>query len=73
MTQITTYIGIDAHKKDLFVAMLVGPQGTPVTWPVAERAEAVRRLGAEAGAGAPGPRAACATKPARAAMRCSDR
>ena len=24
MKQITTYVGIDAHKKDLFLAMLVG-------------------------------------------------
>ena len=26
MKQITTYVGIDAHKKDLFVAMLMGTQ-----------------------------------------------
>ena len=24
MKQVTTYVGIDAHKKDLFIAMLVG-------------------------------------------------
>ena len=24
MKNITTYVGVDAHKKDLFVAMLVG-------------------------------------------------
>ena len=24
MKQVTTYVGIDAHKKDLFVAMLIG-------------------------------------------------
>jgi hypothetical protein len=29
--QVTTYVGIDAHKKDLFIAMLVGQQKTPVT------------------------------------------
>ena len=25
MKNVTTYVGIDAHKKDLFVAMLAGP------------------------------------------------
>jgi transposase len=40
----TTYVGIDAHKKDLFVAMLVGGQTTPVTWTVPNEALAVRRL-----------------------------
>jgi hypothetical protein len=29
---VTTYVGIDADKKDLFIAMLVGTQVTPVTW-----------------------------------------
>ena len=24
MKNITTYVGIDAHKKDLYIAMLVG-------------------------------------------------
>ena len=43
MKHVTTYVGIDAHKKDLFVAMLMGPAATPVTWTVAERAE--RRCG----------------------------
>jgi transposase len=42
--QITTYVGIDAHKKDLFVAMLVGQQKTPVTWQLANEPQAVRRL-----------------------------
>ena len=34
MNEITTYVGIDAHKKDLFVAMLIGDAQTPVTWTV---------------------------------------
>jgi len=42
--QVTTYVGIDAHKKDLFVAMLVGTGTTPVTWQVANEPAAVRRL-----------------------------
>lgn len=32
MKQVTTFVGIDAHKKDLFVAMLIGSASTPVTW-----------------------------------------
>ena len=24
MKEITTYVGVDAHKKDLFIAMLIG-------------------------------------------------
>jgi hypothetical protein len=32
MSDVITYVGIDAHKKDLFMAMLVGDQATPVTW-----------------------------------------
>ena len=29
MKHVITYVGIDAHKKDLFIAMLVGDQKTP--------------------------------------------
>ena len=44
MKQITTFVGIDAHKKDLFVAMLSGQAATPVTWQLANEPTAVRRL-----------------------------
>jgi transposase len=45
MKDVTTYVGIDAHKKDLFVALLVGDQRTaPVSWKVANEAQAVRRM-----------------------------
>ena len=44
MTNVTTYVGIDAHKKDLFLAMLMGHERTPVTWQVANEPRAVRRL-----------------------------
>ena len=44
MQQVTTYVGIDAHKKDLFIAMLVGDQKTPVTWQLPNEPNAVRRL-----------------------------
>ena len=44
MKDVTTYVGIDAHKKDLFVAMLIGQAKTPVTWQLANEPQAVRRL-----------------------------
>ena len=44
MKQVTTYVGVDAHKKDLFIAMLVGAETTPVTWQLANEPNAVRRL-----------------------------
>jgi hypothetical protein len=31
MKQVTTYVGIDGHKKDLPVAMLMGSESKPVT------------------------------------------
>ena len=58
MKNVTTYVGIDAHKKDLFIAMLVGAQATPVTWTVPNEPNGDSAAGAEArarGAG-PGPR-----------------
>jgi transposase len=44
MKQVTTFVGIDAHKKDLFVAMLSGQATAPVTWQLANEPAAVRRL-----------------------------
>src|SRR5262252_8538073 len=44
MKQVTTFVGIDAHKKDLFVAMLSGLAAAPLTWQVANDPAAVRRL-----------------------------
>jgi len=44
MKDVTRYVGIDAHKKDLFIAMLIGPGKTPVTWTVPNEPQAVRRL-----------------------------
>lgn len=43
MKQGTTFVGIDAHKKDLVVAMFTGSATTPVTWQVANEPTAVRR------------------------------
>jgi transposase len=56
---VTTYVGIDAHKKDLFIAMLVGTQATPVTWTVPNEPTAVRRLIRKLERAAPGPVQAC--------------
>ena len=55
MKQVTTYVGIDAHKKDLFIAMLIGQQKTPVTWQLANEPNAVRRLVRKLEREAPGP------------------
>src|SRR5215207_6764543 len=55
MKQVTTYVGIDAHKKDLFIAMLIGQQNTPVTWQLANEPQAVRRLVRRLEREAPGP------------------
>jgi transposase len=56
---ITTYVGVDAHKKDLFIAMLVGDETTPVTWQVANEPNAVRRLVRKLERDAPGPVRMC--------------
>ena len=55
MKNVTTYVGIDAHKKDLFVAMLMGQEKTPVTWQLANEPNAVRRLVRKLEREAPGP------------------
>lgn len=55
MKNVTTHVGIDAHKKDLFVAMLVGREKTPVTWQLANEPQAVRRLVRQLERDAPGP------------------
>jgi transposase len=50
---------VDAHKKDLFVAMLIGDQTTPVTWQVPNEPKAVRRLVRTLEREAPGPVQMC--------------
>jgi transposase len=55
MKQVTTYVGIDAHKKDLFIAMVIGQQKTPVTWQLANEPQAIRRLVRKLEREAPGP------------------
>ncbi len=72
MKNITTYVGVDAHKKDLFIAMLGGDQTTPVTWQVANESNAVRRLVRKLEREGL-VRCACVTKPGRAATPCNAR
>jgi transposase len=55
MKQVTTYVGIDAHKKDLFIAMLIGNEPKPVTWQLANEPTAVRRLVRKLERESPGP------------------
>jgi transposase len=45
MTERTTFVGIDAHKKDLYIAVLVDTQAAPVTWTEPNEPRAIRRLG----------------------------
>ena len=81
MKQVTTFVGIDAHKKDLFVAMLSGAAPTPVTWQLANEPGAVRRMVRKLEREAPGPvhvfyeagPCGCSMKPVRVATRCSGR
>jgi hypothetical protein len=72
MKQGTTYVGIDAHQKDLFVAMLIGTQTVPVTWTVPNEPKAVRRLVRKLERETPA-QSACSMKRARAAMRSNGR
>src|SRR5207237_468854 len=59
MKDVITYVGIDAHKKDLFIAMLVGTRATPVTWTVPNEPNAIRRLVRKLEREAPGPIRSC--------------
>ena len=59
MKQVTTYVGIDAHKKDLFIAMMVGRATTPTTWTVPNEPNAIRRLVRKLEREASGPVQAC--------------
>ena len=59
MKQITRYVGIDAHKKDLFIAMLGDRDAAPVMWTVAKEPKAVKRLVRKLERDAPGPVRAC--------------
>ena len=73
MKHVTTYVGIDAHKKDLFVAMLIGQRedaGDAGSWRTSRR-----RCGAWCGSSSARRRGRCASsmKPGRVATRCNGR
>jgi transposase len=53
-TQGITYVGMDAHKKAINVAMLLPGQREPVEWQVANEPAAVRRLARKLEREAPG-------------------
>lgn len=55
MEHVITYVGIDAHKKDLYLARFVGSDRTPSSWQVANEPRAVRRLVRKLEREAPGP------------------
>jgi transposase len=59
MSEIITYVGIDAHKRELHVAMLIGTAATPVMWTVANEPKAIERLHRKLERDAPGPVRMC--------------
>ena len=73
MSEVITYVGIDAHKKDLFVAMLIGAGEAPGhagSWRTSRM-----RCGGWCGSSSGKLQGRCGrvTRRARADMRCSAR
>ena len=50
---------MDAHKKELFLARLIGDERTPVAWHIPNEPQAVRRLVRALERDAPGPVVVC--------------
>lgn len=59
MEEVITYVGIDAHKRELHVAMLIGTATTPVMWTVENEPKAIERLHRKLERDAPGPVRVC--------------
>jgi hypothetical protein len=59
MSEVITYVGIDAHKRELHVAMLIGTATAPVTWVVANEPQPIERLHRKLEREAPGPVRVC--------------
>lgn len=59
MEEVITSVGIDAHKRELHVAMLIGTAATPVTWTVENEPKAIERLHRKLERDAPGPVRVC--------------
>ena len=70
MNETITYVGIDAHARELHVAMLVGDAATPVMWKVANEALRLIGCGGRWNARPPGPLSA-AMRPGPVALCCS--
>ena len=49
MSEPITYVGFDAHKVELHVALLAPDVTTPVTWTVKNEVRAVERVAPETG------------------------
>ena len=71
MSEPITYVGIDAHKVELHVALLAPDASAPVTWKVQNEARAVERLRRKLEKAAAGPVACCYEAGPCAAMHCS--
>jgi len=69
-SQVTTFVRIDADKKDLFVAMLYLSCAELAMWQLANEPTAVQRLVGISSASRPP--WTCSTTPVRAAMLCND-
>ncbi|GAC1424592.1 MAG: IS110 family transposase [Acidobacteriaceae bacterium] len=54
MTEGITYVGLDAHKASISVAMLLPGQRQPIEWAIANEPGAIRRLGRKLGRESPG-------------------
>jgi transposase len=59
MEEVITYVGIDAHKRELHVAMLIGAAAMPVTWTGENEPKAIERLHRKLERDAPGPLRVC--------------
>ena len=59
MSEPITYVGIDAHKVDLQVAVLAPDAAEPTIWTVRNEVRAVNRLRRRLERDAPGPIACC--------------
>jgi transposase len=59
MEEVITYVGIDAHKRELYMAMLIGTAATPVAWTAENEPKAIERLHRKLEREAPGPVRVC--------------
>ena len=59
MSEAITFVGIDAHKVELHVALLAANETEPVSWTVRNEVRAVERLRRKLERVAPGPISCC--------------